>query len=335
MDSARAARVRRRSRPAGAARWSSAAICAASCTATPARRTAAIRSQQIAAGVPGRRLSVRRHHRSFARRGLRRRPVGRRHSPSSGTRSTRSTPTLPGFRVLKGIESDILADGTLDYPDDVLAGFDFVIGSIHSRFNLARDEMTERVCRAMDSPYLTILGHPTGRLLLSREPYPIDLDRVFATAAERRRRDRDQRRSAPPRPRLARAGRSARARRDDLDRRRRAQPRRPRPTSTSASASPARAASAPTHILNCRDVDGFLAFARARRRVSRASSRDSAARRTRSRDPRALRRARSRSSRGSSSCYPDAHCELDTATRISCWSPRFSRPSAPTCASTW
>lgn len=91
---------------------------------------------------------------------------------------------LSGFRVLKGIESDILVDGALDYPDDVLAGFDFVIASIHSRFNLSRDEMTERVCRAMRSPYLTILGHPTGRLLLAREAYLIDLDRVLATAAE-------------------------------------------------------------------------------------------------------------------------------------------------------
>ncbi len=90
-----------------------------------------------------------------------------------------------GFRVLKGIESDILIDGALDYPDDVLAGFDFVIGSIHSRFNLDEQAMTDRICRAMESPYLTIIGHPTGRLLLSREAYPLDLDRVFATAAER------------------------------------------------------------------------------------------------------------------------------------------------------
>ncbi len=65
----------------------------------------------------------------------------------------------------------------------MLAGFDFVIGSIHSRFNLSRDEMTDRVCRAMDSKYLTILGHPSGRLLVSREPYQIDLDRVFDKAA--------------------------------------------------------------------------------------------------------------------------------------------------------
>ena len=91
--------------------------------------------------------------------------------------------TISGFRVLKGIESDILADGALDYPEDVLAGFDFIIGSIHSRFNLSRAEMTERVCRAMDSKYLTILGHPTGRLLLSREPYEIDLNGVFDRAA--------------------------------------------------------------------------------------------------------------------------------------------------------
>jgi len=92
----------------------------------------------------------------------------------------------PGIRILKGIESDILVDGALDYDDDLLAGFDFVIGSVHSRFTLTRDEMTDRVCRAMESPYFTILGHPTGRLLLAREPYAIDLDRVFAVAAERK-----------------------------------------------------------------------------------------------------------------------------------------------------
>jgi DNA polymerase (family 10) len=88
-----------------------------------------------------------------------------------------------GTRVLKGIESDILADGQLDYDDATLAGFDFVIGSIHSRFAMLEADMTARVLRAMESPYLTILGHPTGRLLLSRNPYPIDLEQVFRTAA--------------------------------------------------------------------------------------------------------------------------------------------------------
>jgi DNA polymerase (family 10) len=68
----------------------------------------------------------------------------------------------------------------------VLDRFDFVIGSIHSRFAMSGEEMTARVLRAMDDPHLTILGHPTGRLLLSRDPYPLDIERVLAKAAERR-----------------------------------------------------------------------------------------------------------------------------------------------------
>lgn len=88
-----------------------------------------------------------------------------------------------GIRVLKGIEADILQDGRLDFPDAVLARLDFVIGSIHSRFNMTRDEMTARMLAAMDSPYLTIVGHPTGRLLLQREPYAVDLDALIAKAA--------------------------------------------------------------------------------------------------------------------------------------------------------
>ena len=90
----------------------------------------------------------------------------------------------PGIRVLKGIESDILADGALDYPDEVLAGFDFIIASVHSRFTLGEREMTERFLRAIESPYLAILGHPTGRLLLSREAYALDLDAVFEAAGK-------------------------------------------------------------------------------------------------------------------------------------------------------
>ncbi len=92
---------------------------------------------------------------------------------------------LKGFRVLKGVEADILADGTLDYGPDVLDQFDFVIASIHSRFGMTGEEMTARVLHAMDDPRMTILGHPTGRLLLSRDPYPLDLERVLARAAER------------------------------------------------------------------------------------------------------------------------------------------------------
>lgn len=90
---------------------------------------------------------------------------------------------LTGIRVLKGIEVDILADGRLDYDDATLARFDFVIGSIHSRFAMTEAEMTARILRALESPWLTILGHPTGRLLLSREAYPLDLEQVLRSAA--------------------------------------------------------------------------------------------------------------------------------------------------------
>jgi DNA polymerase (family X) len=92
---------------------------------------------------------------------------------------------LHGFRVLKGIEADILADGRLDYDERTLDSFDFVIGSIHSRFGMDGPKMTERVLRALDDPHLTVLAHPTGRLLLRRDPYVIDLDAVIDKAAER------------------------------------------------------------------------------------------------------------------------------------------------------
>ena len=92
---------------------------------------------------------------------------------------------LSGFRVLKGIEADILADGRVDYDETVLSRLDFVIASIHSRFNMNQAEMTQRMLAAMDNPCVTIIGHPTGRLLLARNPYPIDLDAVLDKALER------------------------------------------------------------------------------------------------------------------------------------------------------
>jgi DNA polymerase (family 10) len=87
-----------------------------------------------------------------------------------------------GITVFKGIESDILADGALDYPDDVLEGFDFIIASVHSRFTMSEQEMTARFLRAIAHPAVTILGHPTGRLLLQREAYALDLDAIFEAA---------------------------------------------------------------------------------------------------------------------------------------------------------
>ncbi|HEX9605737.1 MAG TPA: DNA polymerase/3'-5' exonuclease PolX [Gemmatimonadaceae bacterium] len=90
---------------------------------------------------------------------------------------------MKGFRILKGIEADILADGRLDYDAEILDGFDYVVGSIHSRFSMDGDAMTKRVLAAFDDPHLTILAHPTGRLLLTREPYPIDIEAVLEKAA--------------------------------------------------------------------------------------------------------------------------------------------------------
>ena len=90
---------------------------------------------------------------------------------------------LTGFKVLKGVEADILQDGRIDYDEKVLERLDFVIASVHSRFNMGQREMTARMLAAMDNPHLTIIGHPTGRLLLSRDPYPIDLDAVIEKAA--------------------------------------------------------------------------------------------------------------------------------------------------------
>lgn len=92
---------------------------------------------------------------------------------------------LNGFRVLKGIEADILKDGAIDYDARVLDRLDFVIGSIHNRFGLDRDAMTARMLRALEDPHVTIIGHPTGRLLLSREPYDLDVAAVLERAAER------------------------------------------------------------------------------------------------------------------------------------------------------
>ena len=92
--------------------------------------------------------------------------------------------TLDGIKVLKGTEADILADGRVDYDEEILERLDFVIASVHSRFAMDRAAMTERVLKALDNPHLTVLGHPTGRLLLTREPYPIDMDAVLEKAAE-------------------------------------------------------------------------------------------------------------------------------------------------------
>jgi DNA polymerase (family X) len=88
------------------------------------------------------------------------------------------------LRILKGTECDILRDGSLDYADDVLASLDFVVASIHSLFNLSQEEQTHRMLRAIANPYVDIIGHPTGRILLGREGYALDVEAVIDAAAE-------------------------------------------------------------------------------------------------------------------------------------------------------
>jgi len=92
---------------------------------------------------------------------------------------------LDGITVLKGVEVDILADGKLDLPDTILSRLDIVVASVHSHFDFTAAAQTERIIRAMDNRHLSILGHPTGRLIGEREPYALDLDRVTAAARER------------------------------------------------------------------------------------------------------------------------------------------------------
>jgi DNA polymerase (family X) len=88
-----------------------------------------------------------------------------------------------GFKLFAGIECDILRDGSLDFPDEILAQLDFVVASVHSVFNLGESEMTQRVIRAIENPFITILAHPTGRLLLKRDAYAIDIPAVLDAAA--------------------------------------------------------------------------------------------------------------------------------------------------------
>lgn len=88
------------------------------------------------------------------------------------------------FRILKGIESDILGDGSLDYTPDVLATFDYVVASVHQTLTMTKEKATARLLRAIENPYTTVLGHPTGRLLLAREGYPIDHKVIIDACAE-------------------------------------------------------------------------------------------------------------------------------------------------------
>ena len=89
---------------------------------------------------------------------------------------------VKGIEIWAGAEVDVLAGGKLDYPDEVLKQFDVVVASVHSRMTQPGEEMTERLIKALENPYVRILGHPTGRYILRREPFNFDLERVFNAA---------------------------------------------------------------------------------------------------------------------------------------------------------
>ena len=91
--------------------------------------------------------------------------------------------TIEGIKIFPGIEVDILADGSLDLSDSVLEQMDVVIASVHSHFNQSAEEMTARLLKAIENPNVSIIGHPTGRILLRRDEYPYDMDSVLEAAA--------------------------------------------------------------------------------------------------------------------------------------------------------
>ncbi|MEO7521488.1 MAG: PHP domain-containing protein, partial [Gemmatimonas sp.] len=115
--------------------------------------------------------------------GLTRDAIRRQHDEIDETNAALAARGV-AMHVLKGIEADILPCGRVDYDATFLDGFDFVIGSIHTRYGMNERQMTDRVLKALDDPHLTILGHPTGRLLLAREPYAIDLAAIIDKAGE-------------------------------------------------------------------------------------------------------------------------------------------------------
>jgi DNA polymerase (family X) len=109
--------------------------------------------------------------------GMDRDAIRRQHDEIDAINASRTD-----VRVLKGVEADILPCGRLDFDEATLDAFDYVIGSVHTRFGMNEAQMTERMLKALDAPHLTILGHPTGRLLLTREPYAVNLDAVLEKA---------------------------------------------------------------------------------------------------------------------------------------------------------
>jgi DNA polymerase (family 10) len=119
------------------------------------------------------------HSRSaFYAKGLNAEQVAAQHQEIEQLNST-----YKNFKILKGIESDILGDGSLDYPGEILKTFDFIVASIHANLKMDEHKATDRLIKAIENPYTSILGHPTGRLLLARKGYPVDFKKVIDACA--------------------------------------------------------------------------------------------------------------------------------------------------------
>jgi DNA polymerase (family X) len=151
------------------------------------------RSSVQAHGLDAARLNVQRAQIRKLNERLSNEGIDTAPSPHSSQRSAQSRPRgrrkpagagNSNIHVFSGIECDILRDGSLDFDDEILAQLDFVVASVHSTFNLSEAEMTKRVIRAISNPFVTMLAHPTGRLLLKREGYAIDIPAVLDAAAE-------------------------------------------------------------------------------------------------------------------------------------------------------
>jgi DNA polymerase (family 10) len=119
---------------------------------------------------------------SYAK-GLSEERIWQQHAEIEKLNQKYATMTDRPFKILKGIESDILGDGSLDYADDVLKSFDYIVASIHQNLKMNQEKAMSRIIGAIENPYTTILGHPTGRILLSREGYPIDYQKVIDACA--------------------------------------------------------------------------------------------------------------------------------------------------------
>ena len=170
--------------PANCPSWSPPKICAASCTPIPTESDGADTLEEMAKATRQRGyayLGLTDHSQTaHYAGGLKADEVlaQQKEIDKLNKRSARS------FHVFKGIESDILGDGSLDYPDDILDRFDLVIASVHSKFRMGKKEQTDRIVKAIENPHTTILGHVTGRQLLRRPGYEVDMERILKACAK-------------------------------------------------------------------------------------------------------------------------------------------------------